>query len=71
MAEMVRLNTRIGAKANEWLDAYSDETGIPKSTLIHLAVESYIQQKDAMDRMADMGKLLEAVERLEQKINEK
>lgn len=71
MTEMVRLNTRIGANANEWLDNYSKETGIPKSTLIHLAVESYIQQKDAMARMADMGRLVEAIERLEKKINEK
>ena len=36
MAEMVRINTRIGADANAWLDAESERTGVSKSTLIHL-----------------------------------
>jgi len=40
-AEMVRINTRISKSANEWLDKRSDETGIPKSTLIFLAIENY------------------------------
>lgn len=68
MGEMVRVNTRIGSEANEWLDNYSKNTGIPKSTLIHLAIENYIQQKDVMKRMGDMGDLVAAIERLESKI---
>lgn len=71
MGEMVRVNTRIGSEANKWLDTYSEETGIPKSTLIHLAIENYIQQKQVMARMADMGEIVAALERLEQKIEEK
>lgn len=68
MGEMVRVNTRIGSEANDWLDEYSGNTGIPKSTLIHLAIESYIQQKEVFKRMGDMGDLVAAIERLEQKI---
>ena len=68
MAEMVRVNTRIGADANAWLDAESDRTGVPKSTLIHLAVEHYIQHKEAFARMADIGQLVQAIERLELKV---
>jgi len=64
---MVRVNTRIGSEANDWLDTYSKNTGIPKSTLIHLAIENYIQQKDVIKRMADMGDLVAAIERLEKK----
>lgn len=71
MSEMVRVNTRIGADANNWLDEQSKKTGIPKSTLIYLAVESYIQQKDALAMMADMGQLVQAIQRLENKIESK
>lgn len=66
---MVRVNTRIGSEANDWLDDYSGNTGIPKSTLIHLAIENYIQQKQVMARMADMGDIVSAIERLEKKID--
>lgn len=68
MAEMFRVNTRIGADANAWLDAESERTGVPKSTLIHLAIEQYIQQKEVMGRMSDMSQLVDAVQRLEKKI---
>lgn len=67
MADMVRVNTRIGADANAWLDAESERSGVPKSTLIHLAIEQYIQQKEAFARMADIGELVQAIERLEMK----
>lgn len=66
--EMVRINTRISVKANEWLDGQSHETGIPKSTLILLAIENYIQQKEAMQMMGDMGMLVERLERIENKL---
>ena len=69
MAEMVRVNTRIGYDANAWLDAVSDRTGVPKSTLIHLAIEQYIQQKEAMNRMTDLGELVQAIQRLENKVD--
>lgn len=71
MAEMFRVNTRIGADANAWLDAESERTGVPKSTLIHLAIEQYIQQKEVMGRMSDMSQLVDAVQRLEKKIEGK
>lgn len=69
MSELVRVNTRIGSDANAWLDETSNRTGVPKSTLIHLAIEQYIQNKEVMSRMADMGQLVQAIERLEQKMD--
>lgn len=66
MAEMVRVNTRIGYDANAWLDAESERTGVPKSTLIHLAVEQYIQQKEVMASMANVGAVEGLIARLEQ-----
>ena len=67
--EMFRINARIGKDSNDWLDAESERTGVPKSTLIHLAVEHYIQHKEAMKVMADMGQLVQAIEELGKKID--
>lgn len=66
--DMVRVNTRISGKANEWLDNQSQETGVPKSTLILLAIENYIREKEAMAMMADMGQVVQAIERLEKAV---
>lgn len=49
--EMVRVNTRISTEINDWLDDYSARTGVPKSTLIHMALENYIMQKRAIDSL--------------------
>lgn len=50
-AEMVRVNTRISTEINDWLDDYSARTGVPKSTIIHMALENYIMQKRAIDSL--------------------
>lgn len=71
MAEMFRVNTRIGADANAWLDSESERTGVPKSTLIHLAIEQYIQQKEVMGKMSDMSQIVDAIQRLEKKLEGK
>jgi len=63
MAEMVRVNTRISSALNEWLDGQSDKTGIPKSTLIHLALEQYVNQREAIDTMGQMMKKLDELDR--------
>lgn len=63
--EMVRVNTRISKKMNDWLDKESAETGVPKSTLIYLALESFVQQREAMDTM---GLLLQKLDQLENRL---
>lgn len=68
MAEMVRVNTRISSKLNEWLDKQSDETGVPKSTIVMLALENYFQQKEAIKNMGDMGLILEKLELIEKQM---
>lgn len=71
---MVRINARIGKTLNDWLDVESAKTGVPKSTLIHLALEQYINQKEALNVSRDIFKLLEGVaegfENLEKKVEE-
>lgn len=59
---MVRVNTRISKTLNDWLDEQSKKTGIPKSTLIHLALEQYVQQKETVDTMALMMNKLDSLE---------
>lgn len=63
MAEMVRVNTRISSTLNGWLDEQTEKTGIPKSTIIHLALEQYVNQKDAIDTMGLMLKKLEELDK--------
>lgn len=49
MAEMVRINTRISKTLNDWLDAKSEETGVPKSTLVFMSLDSTMNQEKAME----------------------
>lgn len=44
--EMIRVNTRINKTANDWLDQMSKTTGIPKSTLISIAIEKYKKEAE-------------------------
>lgn len=71
MAEMVRINTRISATANEWLDNESKITGLPKSTIVMMAIDNFIREKEAFVRMADMGEIVAKLEQLEKTIEGK
>ncbi|KIQ93068.1 hypothetical protein LH47_02889 [Anoxybacillus thermarum] len=69
MSGMVRINTRISKTLNDWLDKRSKETGVPKSTLVFLAIEHYMQQQKAMDMAEGLTSVVEAVKGLESKID--
>ncbi len=69
MADMVRVNTRISRALNDWLDKQSKETGVPKSTLIMLALENFYREKEVLSKMSDMGYLIQKLEEIEKKIN--
>lgn len=68
VAEMVRVNTRISSVLNEWLDEQSKQTGVPKSTIIMLALEQYFQQKEVMKSMSDMGAIMDKLDSLEKAV---
>lgn len=68
--DMVRINTRVSKVLNDWLDEQSRMTGVPKSTLVFLALEQYKQQKEVMGQMAGMGEILRKLELLEGKLEE-
>lgn len=68
MAEMVRINTRISADLNEYLDNLSDTTGMAKSTIVMLAIEDYRKSREVIAGMSDLNTLYEKLERIEQQI---
>lgn len=49
--DMVRVNTRISAEINDWLDARSKRTGVPKSAIIHIALEQYMTQLESINAL--------------------
>ena len=64
MAGLVRVNTRIGEHHNEWLDKESKRTGISKSGLIQLAIDSYKMQNEAIHTLDEMVKKIDNLENL-------
>lgn len=70
MAEMVRVGTRIRKDLNDWLDQQSEETGLPKSTQIMMAIEMYQQQKMAKGQITELGELISKLEELSKKVED-
>lgn len=66
--EMVRVNTRISSTLNEWLDKRSATTGMPKSTIVMLALEEYRKQEEVIESMADMNSIMEKLQQMERKL---
>lgn len=71
--EAVRVNTRISAEINDWLDDECKRTGITKSTLIHLALQTYMQQKKSIDALEltskNLGQLFQRLDSIETKLS--
>lgn len=67
-AEMVRINTRISKSVNDFLDSKSEESGVPKSTLIYLALEQYMTQQKTLEVLPQMQGWIEQLERLKQDV---
>ena len=55
----VRLNTRISADTNDWLDRKSREMAISKSALVALAVENYRKEVETVSNLPALLKKLE------------
>lgn len=68
MAEMIRVGTRIRKDLNDWLDQQSEETGLPKSTQIMMAIEMYQQQKMAKGQITELGELISKLEELSKQV---
>ena len=64
MTGLVRVNTRIGVHHIDWLDTESARTGVSKSGLIQLAIDSYKMQNEAIYTLDEMVKKIENLENL-------
>lgn len=59
MLEPVRVNTKISARSNEWLDKKSSEMALSKSALINIAIESFIEKTEIVHGLPKIMKQLE------------
>lgn len=62
MADLIRVNTRIGEHHNGFLDDYSKETGISKSGLIQIAVDRFMRETKTISSMEQMMNKLQELE---------
>jgi predicted DNA-binding protein len=60
----VRLNTRISADTNEWLDKRAYEMGLTKSAVINLAVEAYRKEVETVRAMPEVLRKLNDLQRM-------
>lgn len=56
--EPFRINVRVSADLNDWLDKESKETGISKTSIVAFATEQYRQQKNTTVSMPEMIELI-------------
>ena len=68
MADMLRINARVSPVMMAWLDKKSEETGIPKSTLVMLALEDYRKQQESIDMVGVLSELVKRLERIENQV---
>lgn len=59
--EPARINTRISADTNDWLDRRSKEVALSKSALINIAVENYRREVETVKVMPDIVKKLKEI----------
>ena len=59
--EPVRKNMRLPKDLSEWLEKESKRTAIPASSLITIAVERYIEQKEGLANAGQIAELLQQV----------
>lgn len=59
--KLVRVNTNITEELNDWLNSETERTGVPKSSLILMALSQYKDQKEVM---AQIPELLSAMNNL-------
>lgn len=70
MPDMIRINTRISKDLNDWLEEQTEQNGVPKSTMIYLALENFRKEKQVMSGMANMSMVIQKLEQLENKIED-
>lgn len=63
MAGMVRVNARVSSDVNKWLDDYSKKTGVPKSTIVYMALEQFKLTKEGTEAFSNMSVVFEQIDK--------
>lgn len=64
--EPVRINIRIPADINDYLDNESKRTGVPKSSLVYMMIDKYISDRKAMDNFQGMPAMFNKLTQMEE-----
>lgn len=59
---MVRIGSRVSREVHEWLEEKSKKSGVPKSTLIYMALEQQMQQEKTINGLTMVFQKLEEIE---------
>lgn len=54
------LAIRVPNLVNDWLESKSDETGLSKNALVYIALDNYINAKEALNVIGDVLKKLDS-----------
>ena len=64
---VIRTNIRISKKIRKYFEEKSEETGVPQSSLMALALEEYIDQKEVI-RFTSAGGVQQVIDNLKKEV---
>ena len=64
---VVRMNIRISKKIRKYFEEKSEETGVPQSSLMALALEEYVDQKEVI-RFTSSGEVQKIIDNLRKEV---
>lgn len=63
--QLVRKNIRMGTKVADWYEKKSNETGISQSSLMVMALDTYINQQELPNMIDDLNRLIKEAKEIE------
>ena len=64
---VIRTNIRISKKIRKYFEEKSEETGVPQSSLMALALEEYVDQKEVI-RFTSSGEVQKIIDNLRKEV---
>lgn len=68
MSNTVRVIIQVSESLNGQLVEESERLGIPKTSIVTVALEQYFSQKQAIRAMSDMGQVMQKLDDLEKQL---
>lgn len=70
-SDTFRVNIRVATWINDWFNAKSKETGINKSSLMAMALNEYIDQKEGLKAMSRVDYFTKQLDEVKKYIDDK